>query len=211
MALLLVGAASIVLVGRDRGQEGVSESVIVAQERVAEAAGQFFRRSANEGGRRPHRRRPAQRGRAQAADLEGTLQQMLVSQDRWTSLAAIDESGRVLASVGDGEASRFVDVDVHSDPGVTVAESDGRVLLASYAPLVRSDEPATLLIGVSDQLILDVSLAAGQPGPIYAVDDEGRVLAAYGLPAEVADLPDDEPALPRPAAPRVLSAQRCRT
>ncbi len=40
--------ASIVLVGRDRGQEGVSESIIVAQERAAEAAGQFFRRSANE-------------------------------------------------------------------------------------------------------------------------------------------------------------------
>ena len=191
IALLLVGAASVVLVGRDRGQERVSESIIVAQERAAEAAGQFFRRSANEGVT-DLTTAAAQLTAASSADLEGTLAQMLVSQERWTSLAAIDENGGVLASVGDGEASRFVDVDVHSDPGVTVAESDGRVLLASYAPLMRADEPAALLIGVSDQLILDVSLAAGQPGPVYAVDDEGRVLASYGLPAEVADLPDDE-------------------
>ena len=191
IALLLVGAASVVLVGRDRGQEGVSESIIVAQERAAEAAGQFFRRSTNEGVA-DLTTAAAQLTAAPSADLEGTLQQMLVSQERWTSLAAIDENGSVLASVGDGEASRFVDVDVHSDPGVTVAESDGRVLLASYAPLVRADEPAALLIGVSDQLILDVSLAAGQPGPVYAVDDEGRVLASYGLPTEVADLPDEE-------------------
>lgn len=191
IALLLVGAASIVLVGRDRGQEGVSESIIVAQERAAETAAQFFRRNVNEGVA-DLTTAAAQLTAAPAADLEGTLQQMLASQERWTSLAAIDGSGSVLASVGNDEASRFVDVDVNSDAGITVAESDGRILLVSYSPLVRPNAPPMVLIGVSDQLILDVSLAAGQPGPIYAVDEEGRVLAAYGLPSEVAVLPDDE-------------------
>lgn len=190
IALLLVAVAALALVGRDRGQEGVSEPVIVAQERAAEAAGQFFRRSANEAVV-DLTTAAAQLTAAPSAALSDTLQEMLTAQERWTSLAAIDEDGSIVASVGDGEASRFAQVDVHTKAGIAVAESSGRVLVYSYAPLVRADEPPVVLIGVSDQLVLDVSLAAAQPGQAYAVDDEGRVLATNGLPTEIATLPDD--------------------
>lgn len=189
--LLLLSVSSMLLVGRDRGQEGVSEPVILGQERVATAGAQFFRRSANEAVA-DVAVAAAQLVAAPAA-LQGTLDQMLASQERWSSVAIVSASdGAVLASAGDGPAATILGDSPSLLEGISVVDVGARALLVSHAPLVRAGQPDAVVVGVSDRLIVDSALAVGQPGVAWVMDDRGRVLAANGVdPADSGALGDD--------------------
>ena len=132
---------------------------------------------------------------------------MLVSQERWTSSRPSTRTGAswpVSATARPRDSSTWTSTPTPASPSRGVRRQ-------GPARLVRTPHASGRAGGAADrrlgQPVLDVSLAAGQPG--LAVDDEGRVLASYGLPAEVADLPDDEPAQPPVEGRQAPSAQRC--
>ncbi len=137
----------MLLVGRDRGQEGVVESVIQAQERVATAAGEFFRRSANEA---VEDAVTASRQLVAAPDapMDGTLDQMLSDQERWTSLAVVNAvDGEVVASTEDPLAATILGTEPDDVAGVTVVEVDGDAVLVAHAPMERPGEERAVLVG----------------------------------------------------------------
>ncbi len=187
--VLIIAIAAAALVGRDRGQAGVPEPVIVAQERVAAAAAQSFRRSVNEAVNDVGTASLLLQV-APEADIQATLEQMLAAQDRWAALTVVDGAGQVLAEAGDGGVP-MVDLDARAAAaGATVVETAGRPVVVVHAPLVRPGEPEAALMGVIRQPILDGTLAVAEPGGAAVVDAEGGVLASSGLVLTSQDLPD---------------------
>jgi HAMP domain-containing protein len=177
--LLLLGLAAVLLTGRERQVDGVPESIVVAQQRAAQASAQNFRRSTNEAVA-DLVTASEQLAAAPTAPTSGTLQEMLESQDRWAALLVMSADGAITASAGEKVLLQNWDGSMLPGVGLEVVRILERARIVSHAPLNRESEPTSQLVGLSDTHILNSLLNAGTVGTSYAADPESWVLAYWG-------------------------------
>jgi hypothetical protein len=196
VGLLILAVATAVLVGRtDESTLRVPQAVLDYQEQVVRDAAQSVRRSLNEGvtdldglGRVL-----AAQGSLKPADLDGALDEFWQAHRRYTSLAAVDSRGAVLARAGPAPPpDRLATATpLVSDPGMhEVPRATGEEpMIEQFVPVTAARSRVRALIAQYDPAFMRFGLEVSRPGPAWVLNQRGQILGTRVGHARLGTLP----------------------
>ncbi len=184
---LFLALAAALLVGRTDGEIQVPQAVLDNQELVTQSAAQSARRSLNEGvdDLAAFSATLGALDPGQVGSLAGPLGGAAEVHGRYVVLYAIDAQGNVTASAPEGkptpEALKFVEPFEEPGMGNAAKIEDSPVpVILQYAPLPDEDGRARAIIGQYDPSFFRFALAAAEPGEVWLVNGDGRVVGSRG-------------------------------
>ena len=184
---LLLALAAALLVGRTGDEVRVPDAILDYQESITQTAAQSVRRSLNEGvddlAAFSATLAPIDPNRA--VSLVGPLKGAAEVHDRYLGLYVIDAQGKVLERVPEDRPTpdTLVLVDPFEKPGMGNArrvEGSPVPIVLQYAPLPKRGGQARAVIGEYDPSFFRFPLVVADPGEVWLVTSEGRVIGSRG-------------------------------
>lgn len=196
---LLLAIASVLLLGRSTGGAvAVPRPVIDDQAVMTQEAAQSVRRSLNEGvddlteaAAFVGGLNALSAGQPDQATLSSALESLASSHDRYVSLYVLRTDGQVLLSLGTQPRPDLLVTGPPFDrPGMEITfGSDGRPIIAQFAPIPGSASGGLALVGLYDPTFLQFPLGDFGPGNQWIVDQQGRVVATAPAGSSLPSIP----------------------
>jgi HAMP domain-containing protein len=184
---LLLALAAALLVGRTGDEVRVPETILDYQESVTQTAAQSVRRSLNEGvdDLAAFSATLAPIDPDRAVSLAGPLEGAAEVHSRYLGLYVIDAQGEVLERVPEDlpipDTLELVDPFQEAGMGNARRVEGSQVpIVLQYAPLPGGDGQARAVIGEYDPLFFRFPLAVADPGEVWLVTSDGRVIGSRG-------------------------------
>lgn len=198
ISFLVVAVAIALLVGStDDDAMPVPPALLDFQESGARATAQSTRRSLNEGvADLDELGRVVGALESRTPEVERALRAFHVVHQRYTSVYALDDSGRVVARVGQPPAPELLrPKPPYARPGMQDAKPGtlaGSPVIQQYAPVRGGRTPARVVVGHYNPDFLRFPLDAARPGEGWIVNSRGQVVGSVGDPPRFGQLPRRE-------------------
>lgn len=184
---LFLALAAALLVGRTGNEIQVSQAILDYQESVTQSAAQSVRRSLNEGvdDLAAFSLISTPINPDQAGSLVKSLEGAAEVHSRYLSLYMIDDRGEVMSAAGKGrptaEPLKLVEpFETAGMRGAAQVEGSPVPIILQYAPLPERDGRARAIVGEYDPSFFRFPLAVADPGEVWLVTGDGRVIGSGG-------------------------------
>ena len=181
IVLLLLAAATAVLVGRPRGDQNVPGAVMDAQLTITESSAQSVRKGVNEGIDDLDQLAQALAARAVPVDpamLGRELEVVRVLHGRYRAAYAVDTAHAVIAAQGESTRADLLPAGIPTAAGMNDAVDAGvRPLIQQYAPATVAGR-RIIVVGHYDVEFLRFPLEIARPGSAWVVNRRGQIIGS---------------------------------